>query len=189
METNRASYLPNYQIYSHSTNKYELEPPKEPSDHLTKIVLKIVDKILGLTPIVLRRISNYLLNQLGLGGYNYENASIFQIVPIILMRILDGLSTFINVLRYNKFLRTFLIPVLVLILVGGGVIFLIWFLQPADYYDYTNTYNKELNSDYNNQYASNSYNNRDSNRENREMIRKFDNSVPQQYYRTYFDRS
>ncbi|CAH1972282.1 unnamed protein product [Acanthoscelides obtectus] len=169
--------LPLQQLYnpSNSLQPSVLNPvTKEKPDVIATIIVKIFDHVLSAVPTIIERIfgrgiydlfnfsdyNNYS-NYNGYGYYNGQNdlqklfrgLGILGYGPLIILKIIDGFTTFMNILRRNSFFRTFLLPALVLMLIAGSVIFLIWWLQPDNFTsNYQNVYQS---SNGQNQYYSN----------------------------------
>lgn len=168
----------NYNNYDYSNKKTDLDEKR--NDIFTKILLSITDKLIYAFPQILQKYLGFSINELtydygGDYGTNYavfKNLGIFGYFPIILLKLVDAFTYFMNTLKKNKFLRSFLVPILVLGLTAGSILFLIWFLQ-SDGYDsndnnnyinyesngknyQTNNYNKyQTGTSFNNQYGEN----------------------------------
>lgn len=151
---------------------------------ITKVIDIAVDKIAIAIPILIRKLFGITVENLGdynpsygYGGsvQSLKDLGIFGYLPLIILKLVDGFSYFISVLKKNKFLKTFLIPVLVLAGVLGFIVFLIWWLQPDDSYNqygYLNYdgdkyYGKQYDSDY---YKYNTHNNYEN---SRTAVRRF----------------
>lgn len=135
------------------------------------IVEIIVDGVLKAMPKVLHKLFRTGFYELfnfndysgGYGGYNnnqvyydsttdlkrvFGNLGIFGFLPMIFLKIIDALTTFMNVLRKNKLFKNFILPALILVIITGSVVFLIWWLQIDSYSD--TSYNKiSYNQNYN----------------------------------------
>lgn len=108
---------------------------------ITKIIDIAVDKIAIAIPILIRKLFGISVENLKDYGYGYgvqslKDLGIFGYLPLIILKLVNGFTYFINILKRNKFLKTFLMPVLVLVVIAGAVIFLTWWLQPDDYAPY-----------------------------------------------------
>lgn len=97
-----------------------------------------------------------LFGHFGLVGY----------IPLFVLKIIDGITTLMNLLKRNKFVKNFLVPAGIVLLVAGSIVFLIWWLQPeynenyedkyqefSKYYDHPQYHSKPIN------YYGNSYGN------------------------------
>lgn len=111
---------------------------------IEKTIGKIIDKVIKKVQIALPTIIQKLL---GLGFEFSEKGltkssvvGLLDFLPMFLMNIFSRLSNFIDVLKKNKFLKSFLVPALVVVAVAGSVIFLVWFLQSDTHQNYENTY-------------------------------------------------
>ena len=169
-KTGRA-FNPLYPTYGIQNNYqppyYQYMPSKITSkkdDVFTSIVIKILDKVLGATPAVIEKLFGTGLTQLSnfgddysygdnYGDYNigYGISSDIQKLlkslgylgygPLIFLKIIDGFTTVMRILKKNSFFKNFLIPALLLLLVAGSVLFLVWWLQPNE-----NSYEYNLKS-------------------------------------------
>ncbi|VEN47585.1 unnamed protein product, partial [Callosobruchus maculatus] len=170
------------QLYNPSTFMQDYTKPsilypvtKTKPDVIATIIVKIFDHILNAVPSIVERIFgrgiydlvNFRDYSYSNNGYNYNGQQndlqklfrglgILGYGPLLFLKIIDGFTTFLNILRRNSFFRTFLLPALVLLVVAGSVIFLIWWLQPNDsnsYYNYNKAYTnfngQSHNSNYN----------------------------------------
>lgn len=127
-------------------------------DIFEKIINIIVDKVAIAIPIVIRKLFGITIENLADYNPNYgygsvqslKDLGIFGYLPLIALKFLDGFTYFINLLKKNKFIKTFLMPVLVIGGVLGFIVFLIWWMQPDDYnkYGYLN-YEGDRNYGYN----------------------------------------
>lgn len=161
------------QSYSYEVQEYSPKPPDKLHTHLkqkkldifekviTKIIDIVVDKTVIAIPILLRKIISVSFDDLTSygSGYGYDSYAlqglkklgIFGFIPLVLLKLVNGLSYFVSVLKQNAFFKNFLLPALVLLGINGLVVLLIWFMQPnimnynaIDYdkkYDY-GSYNK-----------------------------------------------
>lgn len=125
---------------------------------ITKIVNIIVDKVVIAIPILIRKLFGITIDNLadynpsyGSSVQSLKDLGIFGYLPLIILKLIDGFTYFINVMKRNKFVKTFLIPALVLAGVLGFIVFLIWWLQP----DYDYSQHNYLNYDNNNAYKYN----------------------------------
>lgn len=137
---------------------------------ITKIVDIAVDKIVIAIPIVIRKLFGITIENLNdyNPSYSYGNygsvqslkdLGIFGYLPLIILKFIDGFTYFVNILKRNKFVKTFLVPASVLAGILGFIVFLIWWLQPNDYnnpYGYLSYEDKQYNNDYNNLYNTQS---------------------------------
>lgn len=107
-----------------------------------KIVNIVVDKIADAVPTFVRKVVGIGVDDYNPSdGYGYgggglqslKGLGVFGYLPLVILKLVDGISYFIKVLKKNKFLRTFLVPALVMLTVLGSIVFLIWFMQPDDY--------------------------------------------------------
>lgn len=136
-------------------DKFEVIKAKKQSV-FNSIVGKILDKIIGVIPVVLEKLFGASLYELfnfnGYGsyseGYNggygvysnskgdvknlFKSLGVLGYAPLVVLKLIDGVSTIISILKKNKFFRNFLVPVLMLLLALGAIIFLIWWMQPDD---------------------------------------------------------
>ncbi|KYB25951.1 uncharacterized protein LOC103314011 [Tribolium castaneum] len=130
------------------------------NDFFTDVIGRILDKLISAIPIVIQKLFNFSLDELSKNDYSdydvqvlYKNLGIFAYLPVIILRLVKGISAFMNMLRKNSFFKNFLMPAIILATVAGAVIFLIWWLQPDtsnNPYGYISD-----NSDPNYQYAGN----------------------------------
>ncbi|KAL3274385.1 hypothetical protein HHI36_015783 [Cryptolaemus montrouzieri] len=144
------------------TSDLTLKPKK--IEIFKSIVAKIMDKVLESLPVILQKLFGFAVHELTAYGDNYgygsdyglsifRNLGIFGYIPIIIIRIVNAISTFVYILQKNKFLKYFLIPAGVVLLVAGSMVFLIWWMQPSDYYvNYEKSYDKDDSISYDNQY-------------------------------------
>ncbi|XP_057669238.1 uncharacterized protein LOC130901713 isoform X1 [Diorhabda carinulata] len=128
----------------------------EKEDIITNIIVKIVGKIVAAIPQILGKLFGVGTHSLFANadkshgndyGYTYDNnysvsndnynlqsvfskLGIFGYIPIVLLNIINAVATFCKLIRKNQFFTNFIVPTLVLLLVAGGVVFLIWWLQP-----------------------------------------------------------
>nr|CAH7764131.1 unnamed protein product [Callosobruchus chinensis] len=168
------------QLYNPSTLTQDYTKPsilypvtKTKPDVIATIIVKIFDHILNAVPSIVERIFGRgiydLVNFSDYGyssnGYNYNGQQNdlqkhFGLRSSYLFKIIDGFTTFLNILKRNSFFRTFLLPALVLMLVAGSVIFLIWWLQPNDSnsdYNYNKAYTSSNGQTQNNNYNQPQY--------------------------------
>lgn len=163
------NYFPNYNYQYPTYYKYTDDKSKDLSkkdkkkdkkdDIFDKIIGKIIDKIIKkvtiAVPKIIRSLFGFGLQNKGdYGsydvGYGNNNFGLFGFIPMFIMKILTTISSFIYKIQKNKFLRSFLIPMLVVGLGAGLMIFLVWWLQPNDSYN--------NNKQYDNYNSYNSYN-------------------------------
>ncbi|XP_044272602.1 uncharacterized protein LOC123016333 [Tribolium madens] len=131
------------------------------NDFFTDVISRILDKLISAIPIVIQKLFHFSLDELSKNDYSdydvqvlYKNLGIFAYLPVIILRLVKGISAFMNMLRKNSFFKNFLMPAIILATVAGAVIFLIWWLQP----DSSNNpygYISGDNNDANYQYAGN----------------------------------
>lgn len=146
------------------------------NDFFTDVISRLLDKIISVIPVVIQKLFNFSLDELSKNDYSdydvqvlYKNLGIFAYLPVILLRLVKGISAFMNMLRKNSFFRNFLMPAIILATVAGAVIFLIWWLQPdnsnpygyisGDNYDTNYQYSGNYQNSGNNQYPVSSNNN------------------------------
>lgn len=153
---------PHYSIYD---NQVKDVKKTKTNDIFSELVGQIIDKLIASIPTVLQKLFNVAVDDLSSYGYSsgssyggtYElqsvlkNLGVFGYLPLILLRLLNGLTDFIKILKRNTFLRTFLVPAGILITVGGSIIFLVWWLQP-DYDQYA-----ACSKGYDSMYQNNGY--------------------------------
>lgn len=60
----------------------------------------------------------------------FKNMGLFGYIPMVILKIIDGITTFMNILKKNAFFKNFLFPALILLVIGGSVLLLIWWLHP-----------------------------------------------------------
>ncbi|XP_066151675.1 uncharacterized protein [Euwallacea fornicatus] len=112
-------------------------PHSNTNDMFSEVIVKIVEKIFASLPEALKRVSGNLLSDIGnsYGDYNsplqnvLRNLGSFGQIPLVLIKILESVGDIIKYLKKNKFFREFLLPGLILGLIGGAILFLIYFLQ------------------------------------------------------------
>lgn len=124
------------------------------NDVFVELIGNIMDKVLAAIPMILHKLFNFSLSQFTQYGYQeydlqtvFKNMGVFGILPIILIRLIEGFSTFLKVLKKNSFFKNFIIPALILGVIAGGVLFLIWWLQPDDYDNYYHQYGNDYSVD------------------------------------------
>ncbi|XP_030746088.1 uncharacterized protein LOC115874928 isoform X2 [Sitophilus oryzae] len=135
-----------YKVESKSTSLHQ--------DIFTKIVVKILDKLIAVTPTVLSKLFGNLVTDIGATSDYYsplqnifKNLGVAGYFPLILIKILETTGTVIQYMKKNSFVRNFLVPGISLALVAGAVLFVIYFYQD-------NQYNTELSD---NNYDSSMY--------------------------------
>lgn len=64
----------------------------------------------------------------GIPGFN----GLLGIIPTILFKLLSNFSSFLNILKRNKFFKNFLVPGVLILLVDGIMATLIWWVSPQD---------------------------------------------------------
>lgn len=130
-----------------------------------------MDKVIESLPVILQKLFGFAVHELtaygddygaAYGGDNsylavFRNLGIFGYLPLILLRIVNAISTFIYILQKNKFLKYFLVPAGVVLLVAGGMVFLIWWMQPTDYYMNYDKLSYDKDTTYNNDYYQGEY--------------------------------
>lgn len=109
---------------------------------ITKIIDIVVDKAVIAIPILLRKIISVSFDDLTSygSGYGYDSYAlqglkklgIFGFIPLVVLKVVNGLSYFVSVLKKNAFFKNFLLPALVLLGINGLVVLLIWFMQPNE---------------------------------------------------------
>lgn len=62
----------------------------------------------------------------------WKRQGLFGLIPMFIFKFFSSLGYFVKVLQQNKFIKTFLLPALVVLGISGMVIFLIWWLQPNE---------------------------------------------------------
>lgn len=173
--TIRNSGYDNLPNFGTSNKLYEIKKAKKLGIFeklITKIVDIVVDKIAITIPIVIKKLFGITTENLAdyNPDYSYgsvqslKNLGIFSYLPLIILKFVDGFTYFINILKKNKFIKSFLVPALVLVGVLGFIVFLVWWLQPDSnsQYGYLN-YVDEKTSD-NNMYGYSTDNNYGSSR-------------------------
>ncbi|XP_044759235.1 uncharacterized protein LOC123316974 [Coccinella septempunctata] len=139
------SYGFNYALSQFPTD-LSVKPKK--LDIFKEIVAKVMDKVIESLPVILQKLFGFAVHELTAYGDEYgatygsdssylsvfRNLGIFGYLPLILLRVVNAVSTFIYILQKNKFLKYFLVPAGVVLLVTGGMVFLIWWMQPGDFY-------------------------------------------------------
>lgn len=183
------------------------------TDIIAVILEKIVGALLKAVPTILGKLFGKGLYELvnfndeyeyGSYGNNYNQGvydstsdlkKLFRhlgflgFIPMIFLKIIDGFTTFIYILKKNKFFRYFLIPALVLLVIAGAVVFLIWWLQ-YDYYGYSaGTYKSISNYNEPNQYSPQTYNepNQYSTNTNGHYDIPYKNAIDSKNTNGYFD--
>lgn len=105
---------------------------------ITKIIDIVVDKLVIAFPILIRKLISVSIGDVGgYGGYSKEleplkNLGIFGYIPLLIIKIANGFSGFIDVLQRNKFIKNTLVPILIVLGVAGLAVFLVWWLQPTE---------------------------------------------------------
>ncbi|XP_066246734.1 uncharacterized protein [Euwallacea similis] len=125
------SLYDSHQIYTPHSNK---------NDMFSEIIVKIMEKVFASLPEALKRASGNLLSDIGdsYGDYDsplqnvLKNLGSFGQIPLVLIKILESAGDIIKYLKKNRFFREFLLPGLILGLIGGAVLFLIYFLQSEE---------------------------------------------------------
>lgn len=144
----------------------------------TKIATKIIEKAIRSFPQILANLFGFEIEKLfdifgdikynygseyGGDGYvdngygvqkGYQSLGVFGYLPVFAIRIISHLTECIKKLKKNKFLKTFLVPALVLVGTAGLILFLIWFLSD-DHFDYD--YYKDEDYYYDNHNYGNNY--------------------------------
>lgn len=113
------------------------------SDAFTEIVMKILEKVGDSLPQLISRIFGNIFSDIGNSyGDNYsamqtvlKNLGRLGFVPMVLVKILESAGIIFSELRKNQLFRQFLLPALVLGLVGGAVLFVMFFFQQDEPYD------------------------------------------------------
>lgn len=71
----------------------------------------------------------------GSGVQEFKQFGLLGLIPVIIINILTKVSAFVKILQKNTFLRRFLVPAGVILIVVGSLVFLTWWLYPGDDYD------------------------------------------------------
>lgn len=174
--------LPTYELETSKLHEIKKEKKLDIFEKvITKIIDVVVDKVAIAIPILIKKLFGISVENLAdynpSDGYGYnsygsvqslKDLGIFGYLPLIILKLVDGFTYFINILKKNKFLKNFLVPLLILGGVLGFIMFLIWWLQPDDYSQYGYiSYNgdKYYDSKYDyNRQSFNSLNNYDNSR-------------------------
>lgn len=132
----------------------DLSKSSKKDDLFDKFVGKIIDKIIRkvtiAVPKVIEALFGFGLKGAGYGDYGVgagHHFGLLGFIPALITKIFSGISSFIYKIQKNKFLKSFLVPILIIGLVAGAVIFLVWWLQPYEH-DYGISYNNNNNYDY-----------------------------------------
>lgn len=109
---------------------------------ITKIIDIVVDKTVIAIPILIRKIISVTFDDLTSYGSDYgydsyavqglKKLGIFGFIPLVALKVINGLSYFVSVLKKNTFFKNFLLPALVLLGVNGLIVLLVWFMQPNE---------------------------------------------------------
>ncbi|XP_076258692.1 uncharacterized protein LOC143195457 [Rhynchophorus ferrugineus] len=166
----------------------------KPQDILEKLILKILDKVIGITPSIMKRLFGNLVSNIGNSyvDYNSPLQKIFSNIgasgyfPIIMIKVLETTGTVIQYMRKNRFVTQIGIPGISLALVAGVVLFLIYFYQGDHSYNLI-TYSDQNGYLNNHDNYQDSYNiNRYPERQRKNMDSDASNSIP---YFSYYDYS
>lgn len=116
------------------------------TDLVASVIEKILDGLLKALPNILEKLfGKGLYDLINLNDqYDYQNnyqdiknvfgnLGLFGHIPMVILKIIDIFTTFMNILKKNKFFRNFLLPASILLIIAGSVVFLIWWLQPNSY--------------------------------------------------------
>lgn len=146
---------PNYEYNKVVPSKIKIPPlPPKKDDIFTSMVGKVLDKVISSIPKILGKLFGESIEGLvdkieydkyaygyekqnGVSNSNYNtnlestfySLGAFGYIPLIILKLLSGLSTFVSILKKNKFFKNFLVPAFVLLIVSGAVIFLIWWFK------------------------------------------------------------
>lgn len=180
---------------------------------ITKIIDKVISKVQKAVPKIFQELlglnfdssyGNYGTD-VGYGeGYDshginsYQKPGLLGMIPMFLLKVLSNFSYFVNILKKNKFLKTFLIPALIVLGVSGMVVFLIWWLQPEDglypkeleyldqeSYDTSNSYGSYKNI-YNDRFSNNGVPNYNKNRNDVGQNNQQKPMRNKQFYQRYY---
>lgn len=145
------------------------------SDLIASIIEKVFDGLLKSLPKILEKLfGNGLYELLSFNNeYDYKgsyynsvydttsdlkkllsNFGLFGYGPLVFLKIIDGITAFVKILKKNKFFKNFLIPAGVILLIAGAAVFLVWWLQ-YDSYSYEHYGGYDVSNDYP-QYSYNS---------------------------------
>lgn len=150
-------------------------------DGLLKALPKIIEKIFGKNLFELFDFSDeYQGNYQNNYGNNYNSVynpstgvkkllghfGLIGYLPLIFLKIIDGISNFMNILKRNTFFKNFLLPAGIVLFIAGSVVFLIWWFQSdstknygEQYQAFSNYYDQPQYHSKPNNYNGNSYSN------------------------------
>lgn len=165
---------------------YQLQSinPVRNNDAFSVVVVKIIEKIFASLPEALKKVFGNMITDIGdsYGDYNsplqnlLRNLGSVGYLPLVLVKILESAGEILKYLKKNQFFRQFLLPAVIFGLLGGAVLFLMFFLQQEDepygyigYQGYDSKYPR---------YQPNRYS---------EQQKYRSNVVPEQYFRSYYD--
>ncbi|XP_048519822.1 uncharacterized protein LOC109538203 isoform X6 [Dendroctonus ponderosae] len=112
------------------------------NDAFTEVAMKILEKVGDSLPQLISRVFGNIFSDIGNSyGDNYselqtvlKNLGRIGLVPIVLVKILESAGNIFKELRKNQLFRQFLMPGLVLGLIGGAVLFIMFFFQQDESY-------------------------------------------------------
>ncbi|XP_017786878.1 PREDICTED: bromodomain-containing protein DDB_G0280777-like [Nicrophorus vespilloides] len=157
-----------------SKDLFKTKKKSKKLDLFEKIFDKILNKVIDKAKVALPKLLEALVGKLdfssyyaddgygdgyGNGGYQMDksyksNFGLSGILPMIVIKVISNISYFVSYLQKYRFLRVFLVPALVLLIVAGAIIFLVWWMQPSDDYQQTN-YNVNSNYEGGSNYGNN----------------------------------
>lgn len=168
-------------------NQLQTTTPVRNNDAFSAVVVKIIEKVFASLPEALKKVFGNLITDIGdsYGDYNsplqnlLRNLGSVGYLPLVLVKILESSGEILKYLKKNQFFSQFLLPAVIFGLLGGAVLFLMFFLQQKDepygyigYQGYESKYPR---------YQPNRY--VDSGQQNyRSNV-----VVPEQYFRSYYD--
>ncbi|XP_045477384.1 uncharacterized protein LOC123682673 [Harmonia axyridis] len=172
--SSRHSLLPEPSYgFNYALNKFspDLSVKSKKLDIFKEIVARVMDKVIESLPVILQKLFGFAVHELTAYGDDYStaygaessylsvfrNLGIFGYLPLILLRVVNAISTFIYILQKNKFLKYFLVPAGVVLLVTGGMVFLIWWMQPGDFYVNYDKLSYDKESSYGGDYYAGEY--------------------------------
>jgi hypothetical protein len=90
------------------------------NDFFLDVVGKILDKLIAAIPVVIQKLFSFSLDELSRYDYQdydvqtlYKNLGIFAYLPVVLLRLVKGISSFMSILKKNSFFKNFLMPALI----------------------------------------------------------------------------
>lgn len=170
---------------------YQLQTttPVRNNDAFSVVVVKIIEKIFASLPEALKKVFGNLITDIGdsYGDYNsplqnlLRNLGSVGYLPLVLVKMFESAGDILKYLKKNPFFRQFLLPALIFGLIGGAVLFLMFFLQQEDepygyigYQGYENKYPR---------YQPNKYVDSGPQKYRSNVM----DLVPNQYFRSYYD--